>query len=145
MSGLALPPSKLSSKKPQGSAYGSSSNAAPGSSKSGLGNNRNGNGNGEDEEEDMPMEKRVPKAIVGVPEITAVQGLVPTLQWVSVFALTCEMGRVQKGCRSASSRRDGETENAHTLTLYLGLTLQKYRRYCESRMSVGSQNYRSTC
>lgn len=31
-------------------------------------------------EEDL--EKRPQKAVVGVPEITAVQGLVPTLQWV---------------------------------------------------------------
>lgn len=74
MSGLALPTNKAASKRPA-----PQNNAVASSSKpSGAGANPSSGGMDEDDEE--LMEKRPVKAVVGVPEITAVQGLVPTLQ-----------------------------------------------------------------
>jgi transcription initiation factor TFIID TATA-box-binding protein len=64
MSGLALPQTKS---KPSPSPSG---NAVAGPSKRAN----------EDAEEETDKQGRKPKAVVGVPEITAVAGLVPTLQ-----------------------------------------------------------------
>lgn len=65
MSGLALPQTKS---KPSPSASGSNAVAGP---------SKRAN---EDGEEETDKQGRKPKAVVGVPEITAVAGLVPTLQ-----------------------------------------------------------------
>ncbi|KAI9632218.1 putative TATA-box binding protein [Dioszegia hungarica] len=86
MSGLALPTNKAASKRPA-----PQNNAVASSSKpSGAGANPSSGGMDEDDEE--LMEKRPVKAVVGVPEITAVQGLVPTLQnIVATVNLECRL------------------------------------------------------
>lgn len=82
MSGLAIP--KAAAKKPV-----QSSNSVAGPSKSGSANGGKpgsgpGSNNGdEDKEMEDELRNRPMKAVVGVPEITNVEGLVPTLQWVS--------------------------------------------------------------
>lgn len=76
MSGLALPPNKTGLALPAQS--GSSSNgqqqnavAGPSSGKTTV------------KGEELDKDGRPVKSLAGVKEITAVQGLVPTLQWVS--------------------------------------------------------------
>jgi hypothetical protein len=46
------------------------------------------------------------KQVVGVPEITAVQGMVPTLQYVNALCLTYSLSPIhtQEHCRDGQSR-----------------------------------------
>lgn len=90
MSGLALPKPSFSA-GPSGSGSGSINPSSLSNNNNNHGSNGSVNRKGKDkddgsdhEDTDMAMRVKAPqKALVNVPEITVVEGLVPTLQWVS--------------------------------------------------------------
>jgi transcription initiation factor TFIID TATA-box-binding protein len=77
MSGLAIP--KPAAKRPAANSVASSSKAGAKANNGGGEGSRAGS---QGEDDDETHEQAPEKAMVGVPEITAVRGLVPTLQYV---------------------------------------------------------------